>query len=714
MYDLSTKKNIIKILAPIFFIVGLFFSLILFHHDVAFAAPGDTGTTGTSNNGGQAATDTSNKDSSDITCAIEKMGWILCPIIETSGKIGDQAFNFLANNFLQTEPELISNSPSGTKAAWELARNLANIMFIIAFLVIILSQVTGQGLNNYGVKKMLPRLVIAAIAVNVSYYICQLMVDLTNILGFEIQRFLVNTAAGVSDKAALPVQTRIDNQTSNGALGSMATGILGITTVVWFLLPMLFLGVGTVVITCIVIIVILLLRKAFIVLLVVVSPIAFVAYILPNTEKLFQKWGRMFWQLLLVFPIVGMLFGGGQLASAIVLVAGSSADAYKDQGGKCIQLPPSKIIDEKGNAPKTNPASTAVKDCDKNGGSTPFLLGLIAAGIAVAPMLAVWSVLKGALSAAGAIGGKISGAVQNAGNKATGIARKPEDALRRAAVGAARTSLTANALKGGFGKGTARFVRRRQTTKARQDARIKTAQAGFDAGPLGNGDALSLMKQQEEAGIAQRALQAQYDDARPGLQVGSGLGPVANYAPVAQSLTEADRRAGDREREELSKTVRAIQDGIDIRNLDAVADKFEAAMNSGDMAAARAHHNVLMSAGAAGQERFDRVIGDGSGYSAASLNNIKDNMVFNNQGALTGNLAYKSWATGTDNNLSSISTSAGTYDTTVEKFAAQSSYAQKQGLVHMSDDMKDSLRTAVEKGSANADRIDPTVKSTLK
>lgn len=423
MYRLLRKKNLLKIVAPCLLFVGLSLAIVGLHPTIAFAAPPVPTVTGT---------DTTNKDS-DITCAIEKMGWILCPIIETSGKVGDQAFNFLANNFLQTEPELISNSPSGTKAAWELARNLANIMFIIAFLVIILSQVTGQGLNNYGVKKMLPRLVVAAIAVNISYYICQLMVDLTNILGFEIQRFLVNTAAEVSNKAVLPVQTSIDNQTSNGTLGAIASGALGIPTIIWFLLPMLFLGVGTVVITCIVIIIMLLLRKAFIVLLVVLSPIAFVAYILPNTEKLFQKWGRMFWQLLLVFPIVGLLFGSGQLASAVILVAGSSADAYKDNGGKCIQLPPSKKIDQWGNAPKTSSSNIAVKDCDKNGGSTPFLLGLIAAGIAVAPMIAVWAVLKGALSAAGSIGGKISGAVQNAGNKAGKYASVPEDKLKKRA-----------------------------------------------------------------------------------------------------------------------------------------------------------------------------------------------------------------------------------------------------------------------------------------
>lgn len=431
MYGLLYKKNILKIFTPCLLFVGLSLAIVGYSPTIAFAAPSDSGAVPTITSTGQSGQTGSTDKNSDVTCAIEKMGWILCPIIETSGKVGDQAFNFLANNFLQTEPELISNSPSGTKAAWELARNLANIMFIIAFLIIILSQVTGQGLNNYGVKKMLPRLVVAAIAVNVSYYICQLLVDLTNILGYELQRFMVNTAAEVSNKAAMPVQTSIDNQTSNGTLGAIAVGVLGLATAVWFLLPMLFLGIGTVVVTCIVIIIILLLRKAFIVLLVVVSPIAFVAYILPNTEKLFQKWGRMFWQLLLVFPIVGMLFGAGQLASAVILVAGSSANTYKDKGGQCIQLPASKRIDQYGSAPKTDSSTIAVKPCNTNGGSTPFLLGLVAAGIAVAPMLAVWAVLKGALSAAGAIGGKISGAVQNAGNKAGKYASIPEDKLKK-------------------------------------------------------------------------------------------------------------------------------------------------------------------------------------------------------------------------------------------------------------------------------------------
>ena len=100
------------------------------------------------------------------TCAVDKIGWILCPIIERAAVISDKAFETLADNFLRTDPQLFDDK-SGTRIAWEISRNLANIMFIIAFLIIIISQVTSYGISNYGIKKMLPRLIVAALAVNV-------------------------------------------------------------------------------------------------------------------------------------------------------------------------------------------------------------------------------------------------------------------------------------------------------------------------------------------------------------------------------------------------------------------------------------------------------------------------------------------------------------------------------------------------------------------
>lgn len=70
--------------------------------------------------------------------------------------------------------------------------------------------------------------------------------------------------------------------------------------------------------------VILIVRQAAIILLIAVSPLAFAAWLLPNTENLFKKWISMFKGLLVVFPVVSLLYGAGKLAGAIL--AASATD----------------------------------------------------------------------------------------------------------------------------------------------------------------------------------------------------------------------------------------------------------------------------------------------------------------------------------------------------------------------------------------------------
>lgn len=557
----SAKRNIPKILVCALLVVGIGVSAQLSASSVVYAAPDDPAPGITDKEGDKAA------DEEEVSCAIDKIGWILCPLIEKAGVVGDQAFQLLSRNFLETEPELVARfngkgGDSGTYMAWELARNIANLMFIAAFLIIILSQVTGRGLDNYGIKKLLPKLIIAALAVNLSYYICQLMVDFTNVMGYEIQNFMVQAAAQVSNNVVMPVNTGwTSTQTEQGTLGTLAGYILGAAAVVWFLLPVLFLGVSTVVITCLVIIVILLMRKAFIVLLIVASPIAFVLYLLPNTEKYFQKWLSMFWQLLLVFPTVALLFGGGQLASAIVLVAGSNGGtvdssnqnptgnyqtAYKDKENNCIALP---TVDDNG---KVMNAKAEIQTCGRSG--TPLMLGLVAAGIAVAPLLAVWAVLKGALSAAGAIGGKIAGAVQTAGAGANKFARKPEDALRKGAFQAYK----ARALRGdrvGLGGRTTRFMQRRKMGGEARENALKAAEAGFSLWDK-SAEAISEknISAQQQANAAHIAEMQEF--ARSG-KAGEDnyLGDAAGKESVTSALAAQKKRASE-------EIVKAFSEGL--------------------------------------------------------------------------------------------------------------------------------------------------------
>lgn len=431
----------------------------------------------------------------ETTCAVEKVGWIICPVTEGAAKLGDNLFKFLADNFLQTEPELLSNEEgNGTVTAWEIARNLANVMFIIAFLIIIYSQVTGAGLSNYGLKRMLPRLIIAAIAVNVSYYICQGMVDISNILGYEIKKALTDIANQVSDQHVLASTSQGTNATAgdipDGALATLAIAILAVAAV-WIFLGLLGPIITLVVITCIVIIIILLLRKAIIVLLVVASPIAFVMYLLPNTEKYFNKWLNMFWQLLMVFPIVALLFGGGQLASSIILAAGmKGSDSYKVEGEGCVNLKQVATNQSSSSGGSGGGQQASANDTQCTSGGPGWMLALVAAGIAVAPLLAVWSVLKGALAAAGAIGGKIAGAVQKGTGSGVGFiggkigkgVGAGKDAAKKYAGESAQAAWQRSQAKGLSGQGNGldtlagNYARRR----ARRAERLSLSKSGFE------------------------------------------------------------------------------------------------------------------------------------------------------------------------------------------------------------------------------------------
>lgn len=299
------------------------------------------------------------------TCGISSIGWIVCPVMTFLADINDKAYGFIAENFLSMDATKYF-SDSNTKVAWEVFRNYSNVIFIIMFLIIVYSQVTSAGISNYGIKKMLPRLLIVAILVNISYYICVLAVDVSNILGYGVQEMFAAIIPEASSGGTGGVIKGFDGSPLlwggiiAGAIAGTAMTI-GLAASVPVLLSAL--------VALAMILLILVGRKAIIILLVVISPLAFAASLLPNTESLYKKWWKMFSSLLLLFPVIAAVFGGSRLAASIL----ASID-----------------------------------------GNLETQVAALAAS--VIPFFVVPSLLKGALAATGSLGAKLQGAA----NKATG------------------------------------------------------------------------------------------------------------------------------------------------------------------------------------------------------------------------------------------------------------------------------------------------------
>ncbi len=253
------------------------------------------------------------------SCDVSGIGWMICPVSNWIAEGMDYLYNIVAA-YLRVSP--ITGTDSGLYEMWSVIRNVANICFIIGFLVLIYAQITGGVISNYTIKKMLPRIIIAAVLVNVSYWICAIAVDLSNILGASVQNMFMamQERIGAANSGADDIGwVKVTSLALGG--GSLATiGILGATAggagaltfaIIGALIPALF--------AVFVAVIILAARQALITVLIVLSPLAFVAYLLPNTEDWFKRWRKLFTALMVMFPAFAVIFGGAQLTGVLII-----------------------------------------------------------------------------------------------------------------------------------------------------------------------------------------------------------------------------------------------------------------------------------------------------------------------------------------------------------------------------------------------------------
>lgn len=254
--------------------------------------------------------------SPSATCGstVTGIGWIVCPITTAVVGLNDAIWK-LASDLLSINPITQSDAIYN---AWNAIRSIANVLFVIFFLVIIFSQLTGAGITNYGIKKLLPRLIICAILVNISFVVIQIAVDLSNIAGIGLKNLLDGIAT-----PALPTWGNLFqvafNTVAVGAIGLAAFAIAPQAALL-LLLPMVVMGLLGLMAALLTLI----FRQAIIPILAILAPLAFVAYLLPNTEKWFKKWLDLLLPMLMLYPLAALVFGGARFAASLIV------DGHKD------------------------------------------------------------------------------------------------------------------------------------------------------------------------------------------------------------------------------------------------------------------------------------------------------------------------------------------------------------------------------------------------
>ena len=275
---------------------------------------------------------------SESTCkdSLGSLGWLVCP---STGKVSE-AVDFLYDKIedvLVVNP-VVRSDDSPIYQIWKYFQGVTNIVFIVFLLVVVFSQITGIGISNYGIKKTLPKLIVAAVLVNLSFYICSLAVDASNIFGTSLRGLLETVEGSVSGSQGGMSGVQLSEMYTALAGGTAAT-VAGVTIAfetgaIWMLIPLALGALVSVVIGLITIA----MRQAVVTLLVMVSPLAMVAYILPNTEQWFKKWKQLLFQMLIFYPAFSLLFGASSVAGWAIIV--SAQNGFTTLIGVAVQVFP--------------------------------------------------------------------------------------------------------------------------------------------------------------------------------------------------------------------------------------------------------------------------------------------------------------------------------------------------------------------------------------
>src|SRR6185436_18488033 len=76
----------------------------------------------------------------------------------------------------------------------------ALVLFVIVMLVVVISQAIGIGpFDAYTIRRLLPRILIAAILTTLSWFLCKLFINFTNDLGMGIKGLLYAPFGGAAN-----------------------------------------------------------------------------------------------------------------------------------------------------------------------------------------------------------------------------------------------------------------------------------------------------------------------------------------------------------------------------------------------------------------------------------------------------------------------------------------------------------------------------------
>lgn len=222
-------------------------------------------------------------------------------IDNTGGATASNPFTSL----LAVTPLNLTNPNDPIFRAWDAFRNVANVLLIVIFVICIISQATSIGVSRYGLKRLLPRLLTAAVMANSIYYILAVLIDGFNIVGAGVAQFALDVLQSSGLKG--------NGVEWGGVFTVLAVGIITVAKSAGAALPWLFglaVTIGLIVLGAVIALV---LRAMIMGAIVIISSILCVAAVLDATRSFYVKTRDLFLALAFMYWLIALAMVSGKL-----------------------------------------------------------------------------------------------------------------------------------------------------------------------------------------------------------------------------------------------------------------------------------------------------------------------------------------------------------------------------------------------------------------
>jgi len=286
----------------------------------------DSSAAATAAGGGTTNATGTEPDTISSTCysALPVIGFVMCGIIDLADGFYKTMQTWVSGLLKIDSTSLQSTNGGGDlQKVWSAVKNFATAGIVLIGVIMVASQVFSfDFISAYTVKKVLPRLIIAAILMQLSWFVFTTMIQFVNALAIGLYTLLLGSFGG-SDIINTLGNTDIGK---NGILAGVTSLAVPALVAAIVLDPGIMIGLVLALlgalIAMLVALVTLLVRKMIIILLLVISPFAILAWILPGTNKIWSSWWQLFSKLLFMYPLITLLFAGGAIASKITMISG--------------------------------------------------------------------------------------------------------------------------------------------------------------------------------------------------------------------------------------------------------------------------------------------------------------------------------------------------------------------------------------------------------